>query len=112
MSTTRRRGTLPPPNGGQDLAAALRGRLRTDETRTGATSATRRADTGAAAPAVRRSWYMPADTAAALAAAIDDEHFATRRSKAEIIAAIIAAGLGHRDEWSGQTVKESSDSAR
>jgi hypothetical protein len=104
------RKQLPPPDGGEQLAAALQRRLRRaddapepepeperDTPRTSATSATpsthrtrARSDT----PAMdRRSWYMPKASADALAVAVDDLYFATRRPKHEILAAFIDAAL-------------------
>ncbi len=44
----------------------------------------------------RRSWYMPKASADALAAAVDDLYFATRKPKHEIIAALIDAALAAR----------------
>lgn len=42
---------------------------------------------------VRRSWYMPAATAARLETALDDLHFETRRPKHEVLTALISQGL-------------------
>jgi hypothetical protein len=39
---------------------------------------------------------MPAATAEALAAAVDDLHYETRRPKHEVIAALIAVALEHQ----------------
>lgn len=104
MSAARK--DLPPP-ADDALADALRRRLHRDETpatsgdisRTPRTSAT--GATGATDPqpvSVRRSWYMPRASADALAAAIEDLHFATRRPKQEVIAALIAVALEHQEE--------------
>jgi hypothetical protein len=41
---------------------------------------------------------MPASTADALSAAVDDLHYATRRPKAEVLAALVAVALDHRNE--------------
>jgi len=46
----------------------------------------------------RRSWYMPRESADALAQLVDDLHFATRRPKHEVLAAVIAVALAHRSE--------------
>lgn len=46
----------------------------------------------------RRSWYMPAESAAALAAAVDDLHYATRQPKHAVLAALLAVALEHQDE--------------
>lgn len=46
----------------------------------------------------RRSWYMPRDSAEALAAAVDDLHWSTRRPKHEIVAALVAVAVRHADE--------------
>lgn len=122
------RKQLPPPSAGIDLATALRGRYNhtqqddettaeesatprtssTDDRRsTGARSATANAKP-AAPPAVRRSWYMLSSTADSLSKAIEDEHFATRRPKAEILDALITTALAHRDEWHTALVAGSS----
>lgn len=53
-------------------------------------------------PAVRRSWYMPKPSADALAAAVDDLHFETRRPKLDVIAALVSVALNHQDEARGQ----------
>jgi hypothetical protein len=44
----------------------------------------------------RRSWYMPKASADALATAVEDLFFATRRPKHEILAALIDAALAER----------------
>jgi len=44
----------------------------------------------------RRSWYMPKESAEALAAMVDDIHFATRKPKYEILAAVVAEALARR----------------
>jgi hypothetical protein len=41
---------------------------------------------------------MPAATADALAAAVDDLHYATRRPKGDVLTALIAVALAHQDE--------------
>ena len=41
----------------------------------------------------RRSWYMPKASADSLAVAIEDLHFATRRPKHEVLAALVDAAL-------------------
>lgn len=46
----------------------------------------------------RRSWYMPRETADALAAAVEDLHYATRQPKHAILAALVAAALEHTNE--------------
>ncbi|MFD8534320.1 hypothetical protein ACFV0L_43620 [Streptosporangium canum] len=46
----------------------------------------------------RRSWYMPAESAAALAQLVDDLHFGTRRPKHEVLTAIVAVAGAHRAE--------------
>jgi hypothetical protein len=51
-----------------------------------------------APPMANRSWYLPADVADALAAAVEDIHFTTRRPKHEVIAAAVAVALEHRPE--------------
>lgn len=44
----------------------------------------------------RRSWYMPKASADALAATVDDLHFATRKPKHEILAALVDIALAAR----------------
>jgi hypothetical protein len=46
----------------------------------------------------RRSWYVPADIADDLARVVDDIHFATRRKKADVLAAALAVAVEHRAE--------------
>jgi len=45
-----------------------------------------------------RSWYMSADVADQLAAVVDDIHFATRRPRHEVLAAVVGVALEHRGE--------------
>ncbi len=46
----------------------------------------------------RRSWYMPKTAADALAAAVDDLHYATRQPKHAVLAALLAVALEHQDD--------------
>lgn len=46
----------------------------------------------------RRSWYMPKSTADALADAVEDLHFGTRRPKHEVLRALVEVALEHRGE--------------
>lgn len=46
----------------------------------------------------RRSWYMSKAVADALAEEVDELHFATRRPKHEVLAALIAVAMEHGDE--------------
>lgn len=85
------RKNLPEPNV-DDLTATLRGRF----SHTSHTSRTR--ETGRTPERVRRSWYMPADTAAALETAVEDLHFATRRPKHEVLAELIGLGLERAED--------------
>jgi hypothetical protein len=41
----------------------------------------------------RRSWYMPKESADALAAALEELHFSTRQPKHAIMAALVAVAL-------------------
>lgn len=41
----------------------------------------------------RRSWYMPKESADALAAALDELHFTTRQPKHVVMAALVAVAL-------------------
>lgn len=50
----------------------------------------------------RRSWYMPKATADALAAAVDDLHYATRAPKHAVLAAVIDVALAHVEEARGR----------
>ena len=45
-----------------------------------------------------RSFYMRRDVADRLAAVVDDLHFATRRPRHEVLAALVDVTLGHRAE--------------
>jgi len=45
-----------------------------------------------------RSFYMRSDVAERLAAVVDDLHFATRRPRHEVLAALVDVTLGHRAE--------------
>ncbi len=45
-----------------------------------------------------RSFYMRSDVAERLAAAVDDLHFATRRPRHEVLAALVGVSLEHRAE--------------
>ncbi|TLP66533.1 hypothetical protein [Microbispora triticiradicis] len=58
--------------------------------------------------AVRRSWYMSAATADALATAVDDLHFTTRRPKHEVLAALIDAALASRDQVADRLTRSAS----
>jgi hypothetical protein len=49
-----------------------------------------------------RSWYLAADVAERLAAAVDDIHFRTRRPKHEVLGATVAVALEHEDEIIGR----------
>jgi hypothetical protein len=46
----------------------------------------------------RRSWYMPKSSADALADAVEDLHFDTRRPKHEVLRALVEVALAHRGE--------------
>jgi hypothetical protein len=46
----------------------------------------------------RRSWYMPRSSADALAAAVEDLHYATRQPKHAIMAALIDVALDHLED--------------
>ncbi|MFD5234881.1 hypothetical protein ACFWJ5_41670 [Streptomyces qaidamensis] len=43
----------------------------------------------------RRSWYMPKESADALAAALEELHFATRQPKHVLLAALVNVALDH-----------------
>lgn len=127
MSAARK--DLPKPSGVSDIAAAMRTRytppLDEDATpaagqsargasrttsRTSTSSATG-ASTAAAKPEMdRRSWYMPATSAAQLTALVDDLHFATRRPKHEVLAAVVRFAADHQDAIRALLGEESSHS--
>lgn len=89
---------LPPPKSGAGLSEALRSR-HTDAGPADHEDAAP-ARTRANAPEtkrVRRSWYLSETTADALAEAVEDLHFATRKPKNVILDALIAAALEQRD---------------
>ncbi|MFE2090682.1 hypothetical protein [Streptomyces sp. NPDC059460] len=43
----------------------------------------------------RRSWYMPKESAAALAAALEELHWSTRQPKHVLLAALVDVALEH-----------------
>jgi hypothetical protein len=43
----------------------------------------------------RRSWYMPRESADALAAAVEELHHVTRKPKHAVMAALVAVALDH-----------------
>jgi hypothetical protein len=49
-------------------------------------------------PMRHRSFYMRSDVADRLAAVVDDLHYATRRPRHEVLAALVDVTLGHRSE--------------
>jgi hypothetical protein len=56
-------------------------------------------DTTTTTPRTKHSsWRLPADVADRLAAVVDDIHFATRRPKQAIHAAVVAVALEHQPE--------------
>lgn len=89
MSAARK--DLPPPAGADTAYDAMRRRYQsTDKPRT------ERDRTRASSAMDRRSWYMPKDSADALAELVDDLHFATRTPKHEILQAIVREVLARR----------------
>ena len=46
----------------------------------------------------RRSWFMPADDAAALARAVEDLHYELRMPKGDVLGLIVGVALAHLDE--------------
>lgn len=98
------RKDLPPPEGIDRMAAAMRRRTRPetggqDKAAPGAGRRTSRTGaTGARAGMDRRSWYMPRAAADALGEAVTELHYRTRRPKFEVLAALIAVALDHQDE--------------
>lgn len=53
-----------------------------------------------------RSWYLRADVAERLAAAVTDLHFTTRQPRHEVLAAVIEVALGHRAEIEAQLARD------
>lgn len=98
---------LPPPGGADDLEALLRQRrVNTADDDQGervapvapvAPRGTSRARAQGAGMD-RRSWYMPKAVADALADAVEDLHYATRRPKHEVLKALVEVALEHRGE--------------
>ena len=96
---------LPPPSKGDDLTALLRARrARTDDWPAPETPTAPEPAPAAPAPVQRlarakgpamnrRSWYMPKESADALAAALEEMHYATRQPKHVIMAALVAVAL-------------------
>lgn len=99
---------LPPPSSGQDLTELLRSRhARTDDDAPAsqapapAAPAPVQQPTRAKRSAMdRRSWYMPKESADALAAALEELHFTTRQPKHVIMAALVAIALEQLPPWS------------
>lgn len=101
---------LPPPAGGPDLTALLRSRhARTDDAPTIPAPAPAQAPESPPAapprparvkgPAMdRRSWYMPKESADALAAAIEELHYTERAPKHVVVAALVEVALDHLDD--------------
>ncbi|MFJ2477756.1 hypothetical protein ACIOWI_33085 [Streptomyces sp. NPDC087659] len=54
----------------------------------------------------RRSWYMPKESAEALAAALEDLHWSTRQPKHVLLAAVVDTALAHVDEVRQRFVAE------
>ncbi|MFF4653705.1 hypothetical protein [Streptomyces sp. NPDC001380] len=103
---------LPPPSsGGADLTALLRSRHVPSDAAAapspapaprkaphGPSEAAQRPGKGPAAVMDRRSWYMPKEAADALAQAVEELHYATRRPKHVVMAAVVQVALAHLDE--------------
>jgi hypothetical protein len=53
-----------------------------------------------------RSWYLPADVADSLAAAVSDIHFRTRRPKSEVLTAVVAVALEHEADIMARLTKD------
>lgn len=91
---------LPPPGGGRDIEAMLRRRrVQTDDE---APPVEPKPQPAAAAPRGggmdRRSWYMAKQTADALAAVVEDLHYATRKPKHVVLSELVAVALEHQAE--------------
>ena len=93
---------LPPPANGGDLTALLRSiHARTDDGEApapqtpapAAPAATQRPARAKNTAMDRRSWYMPKETADALAAALEELHWSTRQPKHVIMAALVSVAL-------------------
>lgn len=100
MSAARRQPVPPPDMSGLSGANPLLSRFGADvpgpAPAARAVPPARRAD---APPTMdRRSWYMSKAVADALAEEVDELHYATRRPKHEVLAALIAVAMEHRDE--------------
>lgn len=54
----------------------------------------------------RRSWYMPKAVADALADAVEDLHYATRRPKHEVLRALVEAALENQDQVREKLTKD------
>lgn len=91
------RKDLPPPAGGDQLAAVLR-RRHDPPTETRPATAPAPARKPPKLKMDRRSWYMPKASADQLAAAVDELHFSTRQPKHVVLAALVAAAVAHQDE--------------
>ena len=93
---------LPPPGGGWDVEGMLRRRRINADKKAAAPEQPeqpKRADAPVRAGGMdRRSWYMAKQTADALAAVVEDLHFATRKPKHVVLSELVAVALEHQAE--------------
>ena len=54
-----------------------------------------------------RSFYMRSDVADSLASVVDDLHFATRRPRHEVLAALVGVSVEHRAEIEARLTRRS-----
>lgn len=90
---------LPPPSSGTSLSEALRSRHAASDDASRAVAEEPRA-TQPAKPKtkmVRRSWYLPEETANSLAELVDELHFETRQPKHAVLDALLQAAIAQRE---------------
>jgi len=91
---------LPPPAASPDLTELLRSRhANPPEVPAPAPAPEPPAASRPKAGAMdRRSWYMPRESADALAAAVEELHFTTRQPKHAVLAALVAVALDNLED--------------
>ncbi|MET9183459.1 hypothetical protein ABZX88_35390 [Kitasatospora aureofaciens] len=95
--------SISSPAGGDNVAARLKARVDTNSTGPVPAQAQATAETATEKPARsrgtemdRRSWYMPKDSADALAELVEQLYWETRQPKQAILAAVVDEVLARR----------------
>lgn len=92
---------LPPPGAGRDIEAMLRRRrVQAEDAAPVPPVEPKQAAPGRSQGGGmdRRSWYMAKQTADALAAVVEDLHYATRKPKHVVLSELVAVALEQRAE--------------